>query len=196
MLASVRLRPPSATGAAQTHDARPLLHRVASGDRAAINECVAHFGGVVWSLARRLSPSEAEAEDAAQEIFIELWKSAGRYDPSLQSEVAFVAMIARRRLIDRRRRRQRSPEDMSAEVVEPVAAAQGEVCAEASLALRALDDLRPEQREILVLSAVQGLSHEEIAQHKQLPLGTVKAHARRALLRIRSMLLGTPEEAP
>jgi RNA polymerase sigma-70 factor (ECF subfamily) len=47
-----------------------------------------------------------------------------------------------------------------------------------------------------MLSAVQGLSHEEIAQHKQLPLGTVKAHARRALLRIRALLLGAPEESP
>jgi RNA polymerase sigma-70 factor (ECF subfamily) len=190
------LRPPP--DSTQAPEPGPLLHRVAAGDRAAVADCVARFGGVVWSLARRLSPSEAEAEDAAQEIFLDLWKSAGRYDPSLQSEVAFVAMIARRRLIDRRRKRQRAPEGVPlAEAAEPAAPAQGEVCAEASMALRALDDLRPEQREILVLSAVQGLSHEEIAQHKQMPLGTVKAHARRALLRVRSLLLGTPpEEAP
>jgi RNA polymerase sigma-70 factor (ECF subfamily) len=171
-----------------------LLHRVASGDRAAINECVARFGGIVWSLCRRLSPTEAEAEDVAQEIFIELWKCAGRYDPGKQSEVAFVAMIARRRLIDRRRRRQRSPEGVSLDEVEPASAAQGELCVEAAIAVKALDELRPEQREILVLSAVQGLSHEEIAEQKKLPLGTVKAHARRALLRVRALLLGTPEE--
>lgn len=195
MLASGRLRPPSASPGAP--DTGPLLHRVAAGDRAAVADCVARYGGVVWSLARRLSPGEAEAEDAAQEIFIELWKSAGRYDPSLQSEVAFVAMIARRRLIDRRRRRQRAPEGVPlAEAAEQGEAARGEICAEASIALRAIDELRPEQREILMLSAVQGLSHEEIAQHKQLPLGTVKAHARRALLRIRTPLLGAPEESP
>ncbi len=130
----------------------------------------------------------------AQEIFIELWKCAGRYDPEKQSEVAFVAMIARRRLIDRRRRRQRSPEGVPLDEVEPASAAQGELCAEAAIAVKALDELRPEQREILVLSAVQGLSHEEIAEQKKLPLGTVKAHARRALLRVRALLLGTPEE--
>jgi len=183
--------PPDAPGP------RPLLHRVAAGDRAAVAECVGLFGGLVWSLARRLSPTQAEAEDAVQEIFIDLWRSAGRHDPALLSEAAFVAMIARRRLIDRRRSKQRRPEETSIEGVD-AAAPEGhpEQAAEAAMALKALDGLRPEQREILVMSAVQGLSHEEIAREKSMPLGTVKAHARRALLRVRAVLFGTKEEAP
>ncbi|RYE91360.1 MAG: sigma-70 family RNA polymerase sigma factor [Myxococcales bacterium] len=170
---------------------RPLLHRVASGEPGAVADCVTCYGAVVWSLARRLSPDDAD--DAVQEIFIDLWRSAGRFDPGLQSEVSFVAMIARRRLIDRRRQRQRRPAPDSLDGLDPAApGTPSEDRAEAAIALRALDTLRPEQREVLVMSAVQGLSHEEIAQQKQLPLGTVKAHARRALLRVRALLLGEP----
>jgi RNA polymerase sigma-70 factor (ECF subfamily) len=175
----------------------PLLRRVAEGDRAAVPECVTRFGGVVWSLARRLSASESEAEDAVQEIFVDLWKSAGRFDPALSSEVAFVAMIARRRLIDRRRRLRRRPEEAPGELVEATSlAAHPDTCVEAEQALRAMDSLRPEQRDILVLSTVQGMSHAEIARRKGIPLGTVKAHARRALLRIRSLLFGPADGDP
>jgi RNA polymerase sigma-70 factor (ECF subfamily) len=65
-----------------------------------------------------------------------------------------------------------------------------EACAEARLAAGALARLRPEQRLVLLLSACHGLSHEEIASTVNMPLGTVKAHARRGLLRVREMLEG------
>src|SRR5215813_5986353 len=84
-----------------------LLARVASGDRGAVRDCIARYGGLVWSIARRFEG--ADAEDAVQEIFLDLWKSAARFDPRIASESAFVAMITRRRLIDRRRTRRRRP---------------------------------------------------------------------------------------
>ena len=87
-----------------------ILERVAAGDPAAPNECIARFSGLVWSLARRLCSSPSDAADAVQEIFIDLWKSAPRFDSSIASETTFVAMIARRRLIDRGRRKMRRPE--------------------------------------------------------------------------------------
>lgn len=170
-----------------------LLTRVAAGDGGAVRECIARYGGLVWSLTRRLS-APSEAEDAVQEVFLDLWRSAARFDPSLSSEVAFVAMIARRRLIDRRRRRQRMPQVESLAdaptPAEPGSLGRVEACAEASLAANALQQLRPEQRTVLVLSACHGLSHEEIAQTVNMPLGTVKAHARRGLLRVRELLGG------
>src|SRR3954470_11204914 len=85
----------------------PLLGRVAAGDQQAVRECLARYGGLVWSIARRFEGNDAE--DAVQEIFLDLWRSAPRFDPQLSSEPAFVAMLARRRLIDRRRMRQRRP---------------------------------------------------------------------------------------
>jgi len=174
--------------------AATLLMRVAAGDPAAIRECLARFGGLVWSIARRFDP--VEAEDAVQEIFLDLWRSAGRYDPQVASEAAFVAMIARRRLIDRRRTRRRRPTTETIASEPPIAdhASGPDSCAEASQAARALERLRPEQRHVLVL-ATHGLSHGEIAERTGMPLGTVKAHARRGLQSIRAALLGVQEEA-
>jgi RNA polymerase sigma-70 factor (ECF subfamily) len=169
----------------------PLLPRVAAGEALAVRECLARYGGLVWSLARRHSANQAEAEDAVQEIFFDLWRSAARFDPRQGSEATFVAVIARRRLLDRQRRRQRRREDPTlaeamAETANP--APSPENSAEAVLATRALAQLRPEQRQVLLLATCHGLSHEEIATATGMPLGTVKAHARRGLLRVREVL--------
>jgi RNA polymerase sigma-70 factor (ECF subfamily) len=171
-----------------------LLERIAAGDGGAVRECVARFGGLVWSIARRFE--SADAEDAVQEIFVDLWKSAARYDPAIASELVFVTMIARRRLIDRRRGRRRRPTTEQIDDQLPDAGTGPDVCAEAAQARRALDDLRPEQRRVLVLATRDGLSHGEIAAHTGMPLGTVKAHARRGLLSIRAALSGVRKEEP
>ena len=96
-----------------------------------------------------------------QEIFLDLWKSAGRYDVRLGSETTFVATIARRRLVDRRRQHASRPE--TASMIEAASAMSTgvppEMGAEAALAARALDQLRPEQRQVLILTACHGLSH-------------------------------------
>ncbi|HUS32685.1 MAG TPA: sigma-70 family RNA polymerase sigma factor [Kofleriaceae bacterium] len=167
-----------------------LLARVAAGDASAVRECIAQYGGLVWSIARRFEL--ADAEDAVQEIFLDLWKSAARFDPKIASEAAFIAMIARRRLIDRRRTRRRRPSTEQLPEVPTHAdeASLPDTCAEAKQAARALDQLRPEQRQVLVLSTCHGMSHGEIAAETGMPLGTVKAHARRGLLSIRAALLG------
>jgi RNA polymerase sigma-70 factor (ECF subfamily) len=175
-----------------------LLARASGGDRAAVAECLARFGPIVWGLARRMSPSPADAEDATQEIFLDLWAHGARYDPARASEEAFVAVIARRRLIDRRRKTARRPatdplDDLAEQGAHLEDAGRGggaEASAEAALAVRAMDGLRPEQREVLRLSVACGLTQEEIAERTGMPLGTVKAHARRGLARIRKSLLG------
>lgn len=170
-----------------------LLPRIAAGDRSGINEAIRRFGGLVWSLARRGSSNTSDAEDVVQEIFLDVWKSAVRYDPKMGSEATFVATIARRRIVDRRRARQRRPqtEEMPDSTAQNPARAETmppEIGAEAALAARALEQLPPAQRQVLVLTACHGLSHEEVAERTRMPLGTVKAHARRGLIRIREVL--------
>ena len=86
-----------------------ILHRVARGDPSGMDAFLERYSGLVWSLARRHSPTPQDAEDAVQEIFMEIWRSAHRYDPSVAAEQTFIAMIARRRLIDRARRNKRAP---------------------------------------------------------------------------------------
>ncbi len=175
----------------------PLLPRVAGGDEAAVREVLARYGGIVWSLARRSDPQDAE--DAVQEIFLDLWKSAARFDPAIASELAFIAMIARRRLIDRRRARARRPrvDPLDQALTLADASVAPDIRAEAAMAVRALEQLRPDPRLVLLLGACQGMSHGEIAAETGFPLGTVKAHARRGLIAIRAALLGdTMEEVP
>lgn len=173
-------------------DTPGILQRVAGGDAAAVRECLDRFGGLVWSLARRLTPTASEAEDAVQEIFIDVWKSSGRYDPSIASETAFVAMIARRRLIDRQRRAGRRPnEEQVPEGAASEVSAPGDratVGDDVQRVSRAFDQLSDEQQRVLRLSIHQGLSHEKISRATGLPLGTVKTHARRGLIKLRELL--------
>jgi RNA polymerase sigma-70 factor (ECF subfamily) len=168
-----------------------ILSRVAAGEPGAINECMQRFHGLVWSLARRMGAGAADAEDAVQEIFIDLWKSAERFDPSIASETTFVAMIARRRLIDRGRRRMRRPESTMIEetVSAPLPTVDSiETRDAAGVAEAAFRTLRPEQQRVLQLAIHHGCSHEQIAASTGLPLGTVKTHARRGLIRLRQTL--------
>jgi RNA polymerase sigma-70 factor (ECF subfamily) len=172
--------------------AQAILNRIAEGDKSAVQECLKTFGGLVWSLARRMCPNKEDAEDAVQEIFIDIWKNAQRFDAAQASETTFVAMIARRRLIDRLRKTSRQPnidsfEDILAEPSESTDK-HIQLSVEAKQAAEAMKQLRPEQRQILHLSIIQGFSHQEIADALQMPLGTVKTHARRGLIQVREIL--------
>lgn len=163
-----------------------------------MRECIDRYGGLVWSLARRFSSSDSDAEDAVQDIFLNVWRSAGRFDPTLASEATFVAMIARRRLIDRNRSRARQiqPEVIQDQVGSaPSQSAAAEVSEEAGKAATALERLSAEQQKVLRLSIYRGLSHEQISQATGLPLGTVKTHIRRGLIRVRELLEGKPDQA-
>lgn len=170
--------------------AQAILNRIASGDKSAVGDCLDAYGGLVWSLARRMCPNDSE--DAVQEIFIDIWKNAARFDAALASETTFVAMIARRRLIDRVRKIMRQPNVDSFEdiLIEPAVSSDRkiQIGVEARQAAEALKELRPEQRQILHLSIIQGFSHQEIADALAMPLGTVKTHARRGILRVREIL--------
>jgi RNA polymerase sigma-70 factor (ECF subfamily) len=172
--------------------AQTILQRIASGDQTAVQECLDTYGGLIWSLARRMLPDVNEAEDAVQEIFIEIWKTAERFDESKSSETTYVAMIARRRLIDRLRKTTRQPNIDSFEdiLVEPSKNEdqQIQMSIEAKQAAEAMRDLRPEQQKVLQLSIVQGYSHQEISDALKMPLGTVKTHARRGLMQVREFL--------
>ncbi len=169
-----------------------ILKRIADGDQDAVQDCLKTYGGLVWSLARRMLRNTGEAEDAVQEIFVDIWKNASRFDEAQASETTFVAMIARRRLIDRIRFSQRriSADSLEDILTEPSGSSDKamQTQVEGREAMKALDELRPEQRQVLQLSIVHGLSHQEISDATGMPLGTVKTHARRGLLQVREIL--------
>jgi len=172
--------------------AEAILKRVADGDAAAVQECLKRYGGLVWSLARKMLRNSDDAEDAVQEIFVDVWKNAGRFDETKSSETTFIAMIARRRLIDKIRysTRRISADSLDDVLLEPFTRADKtlEISVEAEQAAEAMRKLRPEQQQVLRLSIVQGMSHQEISQATGMPLGTVKTHARRGLLHVRELM--------
>jgi RNA polymerase sigma-70 factor (ECF subfamily) len=157
-----------------------------------VKACLDRYANLVWSLARRFTSSRTDAEDAVQEVFIELWSSAARFDAGRASETTFVAMIARRRLIDRMRKTSREPR------MEELNAADGlsgdgtardvEVKDEAARATRLIRTLKPEQQQVIKLAVHHGYTHQSIADALGMPLGTVKTHLRRGLLRIREAM--------
>jgi RNA polymerase sigma-70 factor (ECF subfamily) len=168
-----------------------VLPRIASGDPAAVPDCISRYGGLVWSLARRFLGNATDAEDAVQDVFIELWKNAARFDPSRSSEPTYITMIARRRLIDRKRRAARVPPSQT--LAEEPAGRTGthervELEDEAARAAAVLAELRDDERRMIHMAVYQGLTHEEIAAATGVPLGTVKTHIRRGLIRVRERL--------
>ncbi|MEM9696693.1 MAG: sigma-70 family RNA polymerase sigma factor [Myxococcota bacterium] len=165
-----------------------LLERIAAGDQPAVQLCVERYGDLVWSIALRLLRDRNEAEDVVQETFVDLWRSAGRFDPAVASEATFVAMVTRRRVYDRLRRRGRRPDEDGSIELDRFPSRTGAERAEARLAARALDQLDEKERHIILLSLHEGMSHSEIATRLSLPLGTVKTRARRGLIRLRALL--------
>jgi RNA polymerase sigma-70 factor (ECF subfamily) len=178
----------------------PLLPRVAQGDAAAVEACIDRYSGLVWSLARRFVRDQGAAEDAVQEIFIELWKVAGRFDAAKGTEVAFIGTLARRRLIDRVRRQvRRTPEQ--AMVEDPVGdetspAQRLSQQEDLRLAKEVVASLQPQQRQAIELAVYHGLTHAEVSERMDIPLGTAKSLIRRGLDMVRRKLQSTPAQEP
>ncbi len=169
-----------------------VLTRVAQGDQASMRELMEQYTGLVWSLVRRKIANSSDAEDLVQEIFAEIWKSAHRYDSSLGSEATFIAVIARRRIIDAIRKITRhAPElafDGAIEYDAAAAPTDRELPHDLSQAMSVLSTLRPDRRGVLELSIIHGRSHAEIVEATGMPLGTVKAHIRRGHEEIRTTI--------
>ncbi len=162
-----------------------LLPRIAAGDAGAVHQCLERYSPLVWSVARKFWGDLATLEDLVQEIFIDVWKSAGRFDPQKASESTFITTIARRRMIDRRRRAGNAPRTEPVEEVpievHDAGLASVDTKDEASLVRKALQTLKPDQRKVILMSVVDGLTHPEISKATGIPLGTVKSHIRRGL---------------
>jgi RNA polymerase sigma-70 factor, ECF subfamily len=177
-----------------------ILQRIAAGDELAVAECFERYDSLIWTLARRLGVPGPDVEDAVQDAFVAIWKAAGKFDPNIASEKTFVATIARRRVVDKRRSATRGPpraalDDVAEPAAPPDAVDFAEFADEAGRVERAMETLEPERRRVLELSVVRGLTHDAIAKQLELPLGTVKSHTRRGLAKVRG-LLGLDPDPP
>jgi RNA polymerase sigma factor (sigma-70 family) len=167
-----------------------LLARVAAGGGRAMESCIDSFGPLVWGIVLKRVRDRSAAEDLVQEIFTDLWKHAGRHDPAIASETGFIALVARRRVIDWLRRQSRLPQMASLDEsfdlpAAPPAEGSG---LDRETVWRALEKLPEETRDLFRLHFDQGMSHGEISEHTGLPLGSVKTRLRRGLIEARALV--------
>ncbi len=176
-------------------DSANILRRIAEGDRCAVNDCLDKYGKLVWSLAGKFTQTREDAEDAVQEIFIDIWKYAARFDAAKSPEGAFVTLIARRRLIDRIRKSNSQPRTAFFETALANQASDAhrklQMRVEMKFVVEALEKLNLHEKQILQMAVYSGMTHSEIAKTVGLPLGTVKSQLRRGLQKLR-LSLGSP----
>ncbi len=171
----------------QTPDAA-LVEQMTAGDESALAALYDRYAGVLYGLLVRILKDTHAAEEVLQDLFLQLWRTASRYDASRGSMTAWLMVIARNRAISRLRRGNRHAvaDDAEGFLLEnlPAAGNLEEEAARLQMATRlraAMASLPGEQREALELAYFEGMTQTEIAERTGAPLGTVKSRVRAAL---------------
>ncbi|WP_436772801.1 ECF RNA polymerase sigma factor SigK [Yinghuangia sp. YIM S09857] len=191
------MRPASGSSALPPH-AGPLLDErlraTACGDEGAFAEVYDVVAGPVYRLVRGVVRDPAQSEEVAQEVMLELWRTAARFDPAKGSAWTWALTLAHRRAVDRvraeeaeRHRRDRAAAQGTARPYDDVVE-QVEANFEQRQVRRCLHGLTELQRESVTLAYYGGLTYREVAERLALPLGTVKTRLRDALIRLRDCL--------
>jgi RNA polymerase sigma-70 factor, ECF subfamily len=174
--------------------AEALLSLVARGDDKAFERLYDVVAGKVLSLIRRVLRDHAQSEEVTQEVLVEVWRTAARFDPGRGSALAWVLTMAHRRAVDRVRSAQAATrrEDLAArrDVETPFDAVSEQVAAriEQRQVRRCLSTLTDLQRESILLGYFKGYTYPETATLLGIPLGTVKTRMRDGLIRLRDCL--------
>lgn len=191
LAALARMRPAADSQAEDVES----LRRLTSGDQGAAAGLYDRHARPLYSLILRIVGEETEAEDVLQEVFVQAFRQAGRYDPSRGAVAAWLLMMARSRAIDRVRARRTRFEGRTGELLlNDVPDSQPDVASalldeeQTRLIRHALDELPLLQRLAIELAYYEGLSHSEIAERLEQPLGTVKTRIRLGLLKLRDVL--------
>ena len=175
-----------------------LLARVAQGDEQAFAQFYRRSADGLFGLALKMMNDSGEAEDVLQDGFSYMWKRAATYDSSRSSPFTWAVMIVRNKAIDRLRVRQRQARIVEKATVEflhftdtdDVSSREPERREQCAEVRAALAEIPGDQKQAIELAFLGGLTHEQIAQQLDTPLGTVKARIRRGLLRLRDRLKG------
>jgi RNA polymerase sigma-70 factor, ECF subfamily len=166
-----------------------LLQRVAGGDREAFDVLYRRFVRPVFALALRRLGDRGRAEDATQETFTSVWRSASSYKPERGAGAPWLYAVARNAIVDRARARTETPAELPDEPSsEPGPADEAESSWLAWRVHRAMQELPEHERPLLELAYWSGLSQSEIADFLNIPLGTVKTRTRSALSRLADAL--------
>jgi RNA polymerase sigma-70 factor (ECF subfamily) len=169
-----------------------LLARVGEGDREAFETLYRRYVRPLFGLALRRLGDRGQAEDAVQEAFAAIWRSASTYRPERGAAGGWLYTVARNAIVDRLRRNGPNTDAELPELAssEPGPAQQTEDSYVSWRVHRALEELQPREREVIELAYWSGMSQSEVAQYLGLPLGTVKTRTRSGLSNLASLLEG------
>jgi RNA polymerase sigma factor (sigma-70 family) len=168
-----------------------LLAAVARSDEPALGELYDRFGGAAYGLALRVLRDATLAEDAVQEAFLQVWRSAGTFQPGRAKASTWLLTFVHRRAVDlvrREERRRTEPESSGPEPTEPGADEGAEARSRREIVQDALRRLPPEQREAIELAYYGGMTQSELAERLDQPLGTIKSRMFTGLQRLRGLL--------
>ena len=174
-----------------------LLARITKRERVAFEQLYTRYSNILYATAMKFLKEDADAQDVVQDVFIQIWDKAKLYDPAKGKPLTWALTMTRNRSIDRIRaiqRRTRLRDDFEKETVADESAGirealSGVDASERTQILRdAVARLSPEQRKVIDLAFFGGLTQSEIADRLGEPLGTVKARARRGLMKLKEHL--------
>jgi RNA polymerase sigma-70 factor, ECF subfamily len=178
---------------------REMIERIGRGDQSAFSALYDRLSRPLYSLALRMLGDAGDAQDALQDVFLQIWSRAATYNPEQSTVFSWTVLLTRSRVIDRLRARKRrlrvvdsATGDEDADVADAStmesAADTADKNAEAARVRSVLNNLPSEQREAIELAFFGHLTHHEIAARLGEPLGTIKARIRRGLLKLRERL--------
>ncbi len=174
-----------------------LMQGVAAGDPSAVATLYDRFGSLIYRMAYQSLPSRDEAEDAVQEVFVRLWRTSDRYDPTRAALVTWVMLISRRYMVDRLRRSRSAIKSsgldeklMDAQYGLAKGSASGDrLDAEQqerfATLMKKIDQLPELQKTVVVRAYLNGQTLRQIGEELNTPLGTIKSALSRALVRLR-----------
>ena len=184
-----------ASNAAAGPDDASLVQRIAKRDQTALAELYDRYSGLLLALARRVLMNSSDAEEILQEVFLQVWNQAERYDRARSSVSTWLVLITRSRSIDRLRSRQVKDRTLSAlkqenphQHTSPKGQRAVLLSQRRERLHREMQEIPAEQREVLELAFFRGMTQSEIAETTGIPLGTVKTRTLLAMKKLRRAL--------